>query len=111
MFNVIIAFKDSERNWQFMFNDGEHAGKIVHDYEAGTALIPIKDDFGSSALIPLDSIAAILIEDLSKAIDAGVERGLFHMRGQAKTETKVRNDPLLKLAAARMNGGMPQRPF
>lgn len=114
MFNVIVAFKNSERNWQFMFHDREKADNIVRDYhlETGSAYLPIADDFGSGAIIPLDSIAGILIEDMAKAVDAGVERGMFHLRGQAKTETKMKNDPALKLLAP-MNGSALQqrRPF
>ena len=115
MFNVIVAFKNSERNWQFMFKEEKNAAKIIHEYENGVgtvAFMSITDDFGATALIPFDWIGGILVEDLAKGVDAGVERGMFHLRGQAKTETKMKNDPALKLLAP-MNGSALQqrRPF
>jgi hypothetical protein len=122
MFNVIIAFKNSERSWQFLFKDGETATEVISKYNeianalsedvTDTAAMRITDHFGSSALIPFELIGGILVEDMTKAVDAGVERGIFHLRGQAKTETKMRNDPALKLLAP-MNGSAVQqrRPF
>jgi hypothetical protein len=125
MFNVIVAFKNSERNWQFLFKDNDRATLIItryheaasklHDDKTLAATISITDDFGVSALIPFDDIAGIVVDDMTKSVDAGVERGIQQMRGQAKTETKIKNDPALKLfgPVGPMNGAPMQqrRPF
>jgi hypothetical protein len=115
MFNVIVAFKNSERNWQFLFKEQVGANNVIKSYMEATALVSITDDFGVSALIPFDDIGGIVVDDMAKSVDAGVERGIQQMRGQAKTETKMKNDPALKLLGpvGPMNGAPMQqrRPF
>src|ERR1700689_1916784 len=59
MFNVIIAFKNSERNWQFLFKEEKNANQLIREYEAlakGEGAMSIVDDFGVSALIPFADI-------------------------------------------------------
>jgi hypothetical protein len=100
MFNVMISFKGSQNLWQLMFKKEDEARRIVDKFADGTAPIHIVDDFGTEAIIPLDCVAGILIEDMSRCGDAAIERTLYQARAQAQAQNKARNDPVLKLTAS-----------
>ena len=108
MFNVIISFAPQSQ-WQFLFNNYERASALIEDYKAtnGKGPLDIVDDFGNTGLIDAASIHGILIENYLKSTDASVERHMTQMRTQAKAQSKVNADPILRMVQ-QMNG--PMRP-
>lgn len=107
MFNVIISFGPANTQWQFMFNKHEAAKKVLADYatakNSGTEL-RVVDDFGNEASIATHTICGVLVDELKKTADAAIERHLNQQRANVKAQNKVRNDPLLNLAAPPMVG-------
>jgi hypothetical protein len=113
MFNVTVSFGDTKQ-WQFLFHNFERAESVLADH--ANALIKedfleIIDDFGNTARIHSADINGILIENYTKSTDAAIERHLAQARAQAKAQSKINNDPLLRMVAP-MNGPMAgSRPF
>jgi hypothetical protein len=107
MFNLTVSF--GEKQWQFLFNNFERADAVLKQYEefaSKNTLISIFDDFGNTALLDAASITGMLIENYLKSVDAAIERHMVQARGQAKAQSKIANDPLLRMVGP-MNGPMP----
>jgi hypothetical protein len=107
MFNVIISFS-TQSQWQFLFNNYERAESVIKNYKEANGKGPLNifDDFGNTGLIDAASIHGILIENYLKSTDASIERHMTQMRTQAKAQSKVNADPILRMVQP-MNGPMP----
>jgi hypothetical protein len=111
MFNVTVSFGDTKQ-WQFLFHNFDRAEAVIADFtkpESGRFL-HVVDDFGNTALIGLDAINGILIENYVKSVDAAIERHMINARAQAKAQSKIAGDPLLRMVG-QMNGPMQQGPM
>lgn len=111
MFNVIVALPYGQ--WQFLFDNREATSNIFKLYADGCKeRILISDSFGTEALVDFSAVSGILVEDMSKAQDASIERSLNQTKAQVKFQNKAKNDPLLKFSLNQpmpgMNGPMPR---
>jgi hypothetical protein len=106
MFSLTIVFGPGPMVWTLMFKTEEKAreelAKIVD-----LPTISYADDFGQECLITRGSIHGMMIEDLEQSRLAHIERALHQARTQAKGAEIADNDPVLKQARHRAQGGMP----
>src|SRR5713226_3647820 len=66
-------------------------------------LISISDDYGRSAMISLEEIAATLGGDLAEGLAGSVEASIIQARAQSDAQSAAQRDPKLRFAASAMN--------
>lgn len=115
MFVVVVTLAHQQNLMQFVLDDRTRAQVMVSRVTAAmempkTRTLSIADDYGHEAVVRIQDVVAVYLEDAKKAGDAALERSLIQMRSQAKCQREAANDPTLKLMAGQqMGGGGPFR--
>ncbi len=114
MFSLTIVFGPGPMVWTLMFKTEERAlqaqsGLNCVLHEQANEIFGIEDDFGQHAIWTLTTLktASWMLENLEQSRLAHIERALHQARTQAKGAEIADNDPVLKQARHRAQGGMP----
>ncbi len=120
MFSLTIVFGPSPMVWTLMFKTEETAREAYqflnaetgptkvgpHD-KTGMSMVKLVDDFGQETALKRTEISGSMLENLEQSRLAHIERALHQARTQAKGAEIADNDPVLKQARHRAQGGMP----
>jgi len=105
MHSVTIWFGPAAAVTTLLFKNENRAAETF-DFLSGEAKSAVlSDEFGQRIFVRLGDINALLLEDMTLSVDAKVEAALYTARGQAKAETRAKEDPVLLAAARSRNQG------
>lgn len=105
MFSLTIVFGPGPMVWTLMFKERKTAEDALAHWTAKQE--DLTDDFGQVACVNPDKAHGWMLEDLEQSRLAHIERALHQARTQAKGAEIADNDPVLKQARHRAQGGMP----
>lgn len=105
MFSLTICFGPAATIWTMLFKEEEKAATFYDAY-INTPVshtddripLTVTDDFGQRAVIDLNQIHSVMLEDMEVSQMAAIERGLHQARTQAKAQSRAMADPALKAA-------------
>jgi hypothetical protein len=108
MFSLTIVFGPGPMVWTLMYKTEEKAQQhksFINEHK--DSRVQLYDDFGQECTINSEDIHGFMLEDLEQSRLAHIERALHQARTQAKGAEIADNDPVLKQARHRAQGGMP----
>jgi hypothetical protein len=111
MFSLTIVFGPGPMVWTLLFKTEEAAvaarNSLQEAKESGENDFELVDDFGQECFVKSSETSGWMLENLEQSRLAHIERALHQARTQAKGAEVADNDPVLKQARHRAQGGMP----
>ena len=109
MFSLTIVFGPGPMVWTLMFKNADAAIAAAKNCQDNSTseTFETTDDLSQSVVISRTQIHGVMLEDLEQSKLAHIERALHQARTQAKGSEIADNDPILKQARHRAQGGMP----
>ena len=119
MHSLTIVFGPAGTCWRLLFKTKENADTAygIIDRAMNQATAPlrtedpraqIEDDFGQKALLSVEAIHGLMLEDLDQTKLAAIEMSVHNGRAQADAEQAMRADPkIMSSIRSRQQGGPP----
>lgn len=106
MISMTVAFGPAEHGaWHFLFKHKKSVDDLLSSMKGDTGKVHIVDDFGQSAIIRIDQIHGVFVDDLLNSVEAIIQRSLHNARVQAKVQIRGNGDQELKSLTTLAGGG------